>query len=315
MSDHTATSFAATEDPQKAVQLVTLGPAGTFSDLVAQKLKQQLAPLAGAQLQYASSLPRCLQSILQGEQGSREGGPDYAVVPVENISEGFVGVVLDQLVGSHLHVVHEYYQAIEFSACGHVASTADAEVLFVQFVAEGQCRGFVEALGNIDIVTTASNSESLSRAQAYGRGALAIVPDHLLSAALMQEKQAQEKQAQVTQASQLTWWQSGVQDYAHNETRFWLLAKKAANQAGGKTSLVIMNEHDRPGLLEQVLHCFSSRSLNLTSIVSRPTGHKFGHCHFFIDVDAGLDHLAMQGAMKALGYFCQVQVLGCYNGG
>lgn len=304
MSEQAATSFMATEEPQKAAQLVTLGPAGTFSDLVAQKLKQQLPLLAGAQLQYASSLPRCLQSILQGESGSREGGPDYAVVPVENIAEGFVGVVLDQLVGSGLHVVHEYYQAIEFSACGHVASAADAEVLFVQFVAEGQCRGFVETLGDIDIVTTASNSESLSQAQAYGRGALAIVPEHL-----------QKIHAQEAQSSQLTWWQSGVQDYAHNETRFWLLAKQAPTQAGSKTSLVIMNEHDRPGLLEQVLHCFSSRSLNLTSIVSRPTGHKFGHCHFFIDVDAGLDHLAMQGAMKALGYFCQVQVLGCYNGG
>lgn len=280
------------------MKLATLGPPGTYSDVVATMYQQQPGVVFGARLVYYSHLQRCLQAL--------PDEADYAVVPIENISEGFVPVVLDYLVSADLHIVSEHYQSIEFSACGAVQDLTACKRLYVQFVASGQCRDFIDALGDVEILTTQSNSESLLLAAEYGQGAVAIVPNHLLADAPPET---------------MPWRQANVHDYSHNATRFLLLAPGPAqvedlvedDGIARKTSLMVMNDNDRPGLLEQVLHCFSTRRLNLSSIVSRPTGQGFGQYHFFMDVEASLNNIAMQGALRALQQITRVKVLGCYG--
>lgn len=239
-----------------------------------------------AELIYFSHLQRVLQAA--------EQSCAYAVVPIENVSEGFVPVVLDYLVRTNLRIVSELRLPIEFAAVGDLDSAAQIKRLYVQFVARGQCRDFIDSLGDVDLVATESNTESLARVRGQGAGVAAIVPAHLVD------------------HSEFTWQQSAVQDFTYNETRFLLLSAKHASKRGDKTSLLVINQDDRPGLLERVLHCFSSRRLNLSSIVSRPTGQGFGNYHFFIDVQSPVDNIAMRGALAAIAELAEVKVLGCY---
>lgn len=284
------------------MKVATLGPAGTFSQQAAEKLVQSgvLSVLETPQpassqpteprIHLYSHLQRCLQALPEDA--------DRVVVPIENVSEGFVPVVLDHLVGADLHITHELHLPIAFHACACVEQKSDITRLYVQFVARGQCREFVDSLGDIEIVPTQSNSESLQLAEAFGAGAAAIIPAHFIE--------------QISDA--MTWQQHQVHDYEHNQTRFVVLASGPVPDAahGAKTSLMVINDDDRPGLLEKVLHCFSTRKLNLTSIVSRPTGQGFGRYHFFMDVQADVHDIAMQGALRAVAQLAQVKVLGCY---
>lgn len=267
------------------LKIATLGPAGTFSDVAAKRYASSLSQ--SAEIIYFSHLQLVLDAA--------EQSCDLALVPVENVSEGFVPVVLDHLVKANLHIVGELNLDIAFDCIAEVASKADIQRLFVQFVARGQCRDFISSLGDIELIATESNMESLARAQAQP-GAAAIIPGHIAATV------------------DSSWSQAGVHDYAHNQTRFLLLSANPQAMGGGdKTSVLVINEADRPGLLEQVLHCFSTRKLNLTSIVSRPTGEGFGKYHFFIDVEGSLSDIAMRGALKGVSQIARLKVLGNYN--
>ncbi|MGX5915239.1 prephenate dehydratase [Aliidiomarina sp. Khilg15.8] len=266
------------------MQIATLGPAGTFSAVAADKFRQDHD--IAAEVVYFSHLQRVLRAA--------ETDCAYAVVPIENVSEGFVPVVLDYLVKTDLRIVSELRLPIAFAAVGNLTSATSIKRLYVQFVARGQCRDFIESLGDVELIATESNTESLALARDQQNGVAAIVPAHLVD------------------EENFTWQQRGVQDFTYNETRFLLLSREHASINGSKTSLLVINQDDRPGLLERVLHCFSSRRLNLSSIVSRPTGQGFGNYHFFIDVQSAADSIAMRGALAAVADLATVKVLGCY---
>lgn len=271
------------------MKIATLGPPGTFSEQAAQHIRRHYGD-SSAELVLLSHIQRCLQAV--------PDHADIAVVPIENVSEGFVPVVLDHLVNADLHIQQQIHLPISFSACAQAADINDIKRLYVQFVARGQCRDFIDSLGDIEITPTESNMESLQLAGQNGLGAAAIIPTHVLE--------------QVPEHFNLR--VSKVHDYEHNETRFVVLAKGPvpSDASGQQTSLMVINHDDRPGLLEKVLHCFSTRKLNLSSIVSRPTGQGFGRYHFFIDVQSDLNNIAMQGALQAVGRISEVKVLGCY---
>lgn len=266
------------------VQIATLGPAGTFSAVAADKFRQEHD--IAAEVVYFPHLQRVLRAA--------EDDCAYAVVPIENVSEGFVPVVLDYLVKTDLHIVSELFLPIAFAAVGNLDPAEKITRLYVQFVARGQCREFIESLGDIELIATESNTESLALARDQRHGVAAIVPEHLV------------------EQESFSWHKSAVQDFAYNETRFLLLSREHALAQGNKTSLLVINQDDRPGLLERVLHCFSSRRLNLSSIVSRPTGQGFGNYHFFIDVQSAANSIAMRGALAAVAELASVKVLGCY---
>jgi len=91
----------------------------------------------------------------------------------------------------------------------------------------------------------------------------------------------------------------GIQDEATNVTRFVWIAAGAGEPAGAgpwKTSLVFSElGEDHPGALVNALSEFSSRSINLTRIESRPLRQELGRLlpvavvgqHFGIKIVAG----------------------------
>ena len=79
----------------------------------------------------------------------------------------------------------------------------------------------------------------------------------------------------------------GIQDDDSNRTRFLVARRGPARrpgeaQSGEKTSLAFVTAHV-PGSLLAALSCFSSRSVNLTRLESRPIPHLPFEYRFFLD--------------------------------
>jgi|MDSZ01.2.fsa_nt_gb prephenate dehydratase len=269
----------------QAIKIATLGPAGTFSELAAQRLARDKGITADIEL--VDNLNTVLNVVNSTTLG---------LVPIENLSEGFVSPVVDSLVAKPLRIIAETKLPVEFQV---VANREEPEHLWAQFVAAGQCRQVLQQL-DLPIIHTSSNSEALIKLQNALSPAAALIPAH------------------VPCPDDLHVIQPRAADIAHNETRFVLLSASQTtprfdDKLPWKSSVLLVDDDDHPGLLVDSLSVFARRGINLTSIVSRPTGGKFGQYHFFIDFDGHIDQPHIKEAVEQLGKLNQVRWLGSYR--
>lgn len=268
-----------------ATRIATLGPAGTFSELAALEYAQQLPNYT---LQYYPALARVLKAL--------PDEADIAVVPIENIVEGMVSPVIDTFVKRPLEIIDELSIPVRFSL---VANHDMPTKIYAQFVAQGQCSECLSRY-NVPIMNTASNSESLQLLEQSREPAAAVVPEHCLG-----EHSFVHVEHDIT-------------DYAHNETRFVAVRMPGLQeslrqpQVTYKTSLLIIDDTDHPGLLVEHLQVFAAYRVNLTSLVSRPTGQKFGQYHFYIECEGHRDDSAIRAALTLIQLRNKVMVLGSY---
>lgn len=268
--------------------IATLGPKGTYSELAT--LKYIESQNDSYEIQYFNSIKKTLASV--------GNSCNFGVIPIENLSEGFVSLVLDLLAETNLTIVSEVILPIKFSFVSMTSSVSEIDKLYVQFVAKSQCSDFISTLNNIDIVTTESNIESLNLILKNAGLGSAIVPSYSY------------------EQSQFNCVIDDVTDYENNQTRFIVLTDEKEplqNTTGSsKTSMVILDDDDHPGLLGDILSSFSNRNINLLSIISRPTRKIFGKYNFFIDIDGHIDDALVFDAVEEIKRKNKVKVLGSY---
>ncbi|MCP4323875.1 MULTISPECIES: prephenate dehydratase domain-containing protein [Alteromonadales] len=270
------------------LKIVTLGPAGTFSELATKKFIQQQSSVCD--VNFLPTIRKVLHEIGQS--------CDIGIIPIENFSEGFIALVLDLLVELDLCIVDEVMLPIEFSFVSNARRLKEIDQLFVQFVAQGQCLEFIQNLNNVNIHLTESNIESLEKCISANDKAGAIVPSGSFSPRDF--------------ASTI----NKVNDYDNNQTRFLALTKNPAKTTpwlANKTSIIVLDDDDHPGLLGEVLQSFSSRGINLTNIISRPTRRMFGKYHFFIEFEGNKQDANVAAALKEVGKRNKVKMLGSYK--
>ena len=269
-------------------KIATLGPKETFSDLATQQyIKKQNTPF---EVQYFATLSDTFKAI--GKEC------EIGILPIENLSEGYVQVVLDHLLDTDLVVIAELLLPIRFSFVGNCTDLSQLTDLYVQFVAHGQCSEFINKLQNINIHNTQSNIESLLLARKQGKGAGAIIPQHALN-----------------MAGQNSLIKKNVTNYENNQTRFLVFSNKPQARLLDKhykTTLVVKNEKDCPGVLGNIVNAFAKQKVNLTSIMSRPTKSQFGKYHFFIDVDGHQLDENIKQALAQIKSQYPVTVIGSY---
>lgn len=273
--------------------IATLGPKDTFSDIATKQYLQTLkaqSPMESISIQYYATLTQTFQAIGRDCQ--------LGVLPIENLSEGYVQVVLDQLLETNLSVIAELLLPIQFSFVAFCEQLSDVTDLYVQFVAHGQCSEFIHGLEGVQVHNTQSNIESLILAQKSPKSAGAIIPQHALSLAY---------DAAIID--------NHVTNYGNNQTRFLVIAESALARIEGedyKTTLVVNNKQDCPGVLGNIINVFALQKINLTSIMSRPTRSQIGNYHFFIDVDGHQDDAYLAAALVQIKAQYPVTVLGSY---
>lgn len=270
------------------LQIATLGPKDTFSDLAAQLyLKDQHLH---SEVNYFPSLSEAFKAI--GKEC------DIGVLPIENLSEGYVQVVLDHLLDTNLVVVAELLLPIQFSFVCNCEKLSELTDLYVQFVAYGQCSEFINKLQNIRVHNTQSNIESLLLARKQGKGAGAIIPKHA---------------AEAKDINSL--YEKNVTNYENNQTRFLVLSNTPQARVIGqnyKTTLVVRNDDDCPGVLGNIVNAFAEKKVNLTSIMSRPTKSQFGKYHFFIDIDGHQEDDNIRKAFEQINSEYPLTIIGSY---
>jgi len=274
------------------LRVAYLGPEGTFT-------AEALKAAAGSDPVVTMPTETIFDAILAVENG----GADRALVPIENSIEGSVRATLDALafetertvvVGEHDHPIHH-----QLLSRTHLA-LEDIEVVLSHPQASAQCARFVrERIAGAEVRSAPSTAE-----------AVRTVSETDAPWAALGSSAAGELYGCETLVS-------GVEDEPDNVTRFIWLAPAGTEAPGGgrwRTTFVFAElGDDHPGALVEALHEFSTRSVNLTRIESRPLRQGLGRYMFFCDLDGALTDEPVAAALDGLrGKAESVRLLGSY---
>lgn len=263
-----------------------LGPAGTFSEEALMRLD------------LPDAEPVACMTIAEVFDAVERGRAELGVLPIENSIEGSVAATLDGLVfDTQLEIQAELVLDIHFSLLAAPGTTvADVTSVVAHPQASGQCRRWLERnLPGRSVVAANSNAEAVQTAVATpGTAALGTsLAGELYGAEVLQ---------------------SGVEDYAGNQTRFVLIGRGICARTGhDKTSLALFMKKDKPGALLMILSEFAYGDINLTKIQSRPTKRQLGDYMFFIDCEGHVDDPHVRLALDCLRLkLREVKILGSY---
>ncbi|MCU0821547.1 MAG: ACT domain-containing protein [Spirochaetes bacterium] len=267
--------------------IAALGPENTFSELAAIKYGKESGD------RYEIKLFPTMTKVFAAV-GSR---CSCAVLPIENLAEGYVTVVLDLLINNPLSVIHEVLLPIQFSLAANCASLDNIKKIYSQFITQGQCEKFLDKIDNAGIITTESNGSSLEQLKKRVPDEAAIVP------------------AFSVKPGDFPLMIPNIADRSNNQTRFITVAPKSIKYDPSKeykTSILIVESVDRPGMLSDILSAFASRKINLVSIMSRPTKEMMGQYHFFIDLEGYSEEPHVREALSDIMKENTIRILGSY---
>ena len=271
-------------------KIATLGPAGTFSELATKKYIQKTNK--NIEIVFYPTITKIFKAI--------DEECELGIVPIENTLDGYVQLVLDLLAQANLQIIDELVIPIQFSFVGNSLDISDIKKVYAQFKTQGQCYNFLEQFNSIKVITTESNGESFEKFKRGIIGESAIIPQYILNT-----------------ENTFPFTIENITDSKDNETRFIIFSKNAESYDVNKhykTSRVIMDAvNNKPGVLSKILDEFSSRNINLTSIISRPTKRALGKYYFFIDLEGhyaidknisqAIEIISKNNIVKILGSF------------
>jgi len=271
-----------------------LGPKGSFSEEAIHLFLATLPEFkdSSPELIPFPTIPRLLFACNDKEI-------DWAFVPLENSTEGQVGVTMDTLGQTeHLYITREFVHPIDQCLLAHEPMPLEQiERIYSHEQAIGQCRDFLEKnLPQAQQVTCLSTAEAAHRISSIRENWAAIGPRRaarLYNLHLLREC---------------------IQDATLNATRFILVGHNLAEMSGGedKTSLIVIAANT-PGSLYRILGEFAKRNINLSRIESRPSKRKLGEYVFFVDVDGYVFAPPIQEVLWALKEEnISVKLLGSY---
>ena len=261
------------------MNVVTLGPAGTYSHRAARAVGEEVA--------FRESVSAIVTAVAEGRF-------DRGVVPIENSIEGSVTESLDALEARDVSVVEELVTPIRHAL---LARDESFEAVASHSQALAQCRSYLDAnYPDVERRAVASTAAGVELAGSDPTVAAIAHPDNA--------------------GGDLRALAADVQDRSSNATRFLVVAPASErSSAGGKTSLVVYPNANYPGLLLELLETFADREINLSRVESRPSGDRLGDYLFHFDVEAGLyesrteeavaeiEEIAADGWVRRLGSY------------
>lgn len=229
--------------------------------------------------------------------GVSRGYLDYGMVPVENSLGGVVPQVNELMVKSRFHVVGEVLLPVHHCLLAlSEADYRDIKVVLSHPQALAQCRDFLKRhkLEARPFYDTAGAARMLFQERPEGTAVIAGgLCQRLYHLEIIKEN---------------------IEDHPDNVTRFLVIAKDPAAEAGDKCSIAFSTEH-RAGALFDVLRAFADHDLNLTRVESVPMGSVPGNYVFFLDFEGSDRDEAVQHALDEVRpNTTMFRLLGCYRG-
>ncbi|SFV87737.1 Chorismate mutase I / Prephenate dehydratase [hydrothermal vent metagenome] len=267
---------------EQGINVAYLGPEGTFTQEATLK-----------HFGHAVSTVDCA-SINEIFHQVKKGNANYGVVPIENSSNGVVGITVEMLNTSDLNVCGEVEVSIR-----HQLMTQDKnqeiKVIYAHQQALDQCQHWLRNnYPNAELKSVASNALAAK-----------IVKDEPNAAAI-----ATKAALELYNLEHIA---KNIEDQADNVTRFLILGKETTPPSGkDKTSLLITAKHES-GALFDLLSPFKEKHINILQLATHPMpGMKWGYL-FLIDIGA---HQQEENVQKALNQISEealeVKILGSY---
>ncbi|HLW71981.1 MAG TPA: prephenate dehydratase [Candidatus Binataceae bacterium] len=223
---------------------------------------------------------------------------DYGVVPVENSTEGSVGLTLDLLIDTPATIVGEILLPIRHALMSRDGYAAKIRRILSHQQSLGQCRNFL--------------------AVNYPRCELEAVASNALAAqhAAEDETAAAICSAAAAEAYGLRIIAENVQDLAHNVTRFLVLGRHPTAHSGKDKTSLLFALPERAGVLHRALSLFARDKINLTMIQSRPQRERPWAYLFFVDLEGHREDPRVKRALATLQRQALfLKVLGSYPEG
>jgi len=240
---------------EEPLSVAYLGPQGTFSEMA---LAKQFGAAVAAQ--------PC-GSIDEVFRAAETGAAHYAVVPVENSTDGAIGRTLDLLLATPLKICAEVVLRVQQNLMARGASMKGIRKVYSHPQSLAQCHGWLaQHLPGAQRVPQASNAEA-ARMAAKEKSAAAIGP----------EIAAERYKLKVLARA--------IEDDPRNRTRFLVLGSHDAGPSGKDRTSLVMTTHNRPGSLHELIASFSTHGVNMSRLESRPARTGQWEYYFYIDLE------------------------------
>jgi chorismate mutase/prephenate dehydratase len=268
---------------EQELKIAYLGPAGTFSEMAVAK-------------HFGHSVEgEPLASIDEVFRAAETGAAQFAVVPVENSTEGAVGRTLDLLLQTPLAICAEVVLRVHQNLMGKRDSTAGVVRVYSHAQSLAQCHQWLAAhLPHAERVQVASNAEA-ARLAGQEPDACAVGP------AIAAERYGLNLLA------------ANIEDAPNNLTRFLVLGNLQTAPTGRDLTSLVMSAPNRPGAVHALIAPFAQHGVSMSRIESRPARLGRWEYMFYIDVEGHQRDRKVADALAALKDLAPfLKVLGSY---
>jgi len=288
--EHLADAQNPDRKAQAAIVVAYQGAEGSYSQLAAAR---HFGP------RHVEVAYKGFNTFAEMLEAVRDGGADYAMLPIENTTAGSINEAYDLLARLKLALVGEEVQRVDHCLLAlEVVPLSHIRRIYSHPQAIQQCSEFLSTLRDCHVESftdTALAARKLREDQ------------DLSQAAIASEQAARLYGLQVLRR--------GIANQKENFTRFVVVAREPARvdpRIPCKTSVIFATRHEEGALLKalNVLHAYK---LNMTKLESRPRPNTPWEYLFYVDfegnlaeanVAAGLRELASQtGYLKVLGSY------------
>jgi chorismate mutase/prephenate dehydratase len=271
---------------EQRTRVAYLGPAGTYSHAA-------VARHFGA---FVDAMPYA--TIDEVFRAGESGQTDYAVVPVENSTEGAVGRTLDLVCTTDLSICGEIKLRIQQQLLSNEPSLATVQKVYSHAQSLAQCvQWLAKHLPGVPRVAVASNAEA-ARLAASEPGSAAI---------------AGENAAAIYGLAMLA---RHIEDEPNNTTRFWVLGRQRVGASGRDETSLVMSAPNRPGALLHLLEPLAKHGVSMTRFESRPARTGLWEYLFFVDFAGHRDDPEVAAALAELAQRAPfLKLLGSYPAG
>jgi chorismate mutase/prephenate dehydratase len=271
---------------EQDIRAAYLGPQGTFSE-------QAVLKHFGRAIE---AIP--LASIDEVFRRAEAGDAEFAVVPVENSTEGAVGRTLDLLVSTPLKICAEIELRVHQNLMARSGDMAGIKRVYSHAQSLAQCHAWLnQNLPNAERVQVVSNADAARRAgEEPGTAAVAgqMASEHF----------------------GLTILARSIEDDPNNTTRFLVLGKIGTVSTGRDRTSLVMSADNKPGAVHALLSPLAANCVSMSRIESRPSRaakSALWEYLFFIDIEGHRDDERIANALAELAEQAPfLKVLGSY---
>lgn len=284
--------MASTGDSSGPARLVVgyQGGPGAFSHIAARRHFEGRA--RDVELAGFRDFPSMLEAL-------KQGGVDYALLPIENSIAGSINESYDLLTAMDLYLVGEEIQRVVHCLIAlEPVRPEELERVYSHPVALAQCRRFLGGLPGCHAEAHHDTAEAVAYVKDLGdtrRGAI-----------------ASEEAASIHGLPVIA---RDIADVPENYTRMVVVAREPSAcplDAPCKTSLIFGTKHER-GALARSIDVLAKRGLNLTKLESRPKLGTPWEYHFYVDFEGNRDDPNVATALEELRRVTDsLRVLGSY---